>query len=119
MSAPEIITRFTVGRLFVSLAYDRLNSPACLCVSIMLPAFDALLIAFGWPYHSRLSGTASEMNRTAKRLPETEQENFNHAFLVSEFYRGKKIDNCSAQFLALCWIVMSRLRFIASATILP
>jgi len=38
-------------------------------------------------------------------------------FLLWHFSPGDKIENCPAQFLAVCWIVHVELSFIASATV--
>jgi hypothetical protein len=50
----------------------------------------------------RIFGTES---RTTKCLPERERENFNHALFALHFSPGDKIQNCPAQFLAICCIV--------------
>jgi len=59
----------------------------------------------GFPTNpSRARG--SKVNRTAKCLSERERENFSHAlFCFRIFLPANKIENCSAQFLAVCWIV--------------
>ena len=38
-------------------------------------------------------------------------------FLLSHFSPGDKIENCSAQFLAVCWMSASSVRFIAPAIV--
>ena len=38
--------------------------------------------------------------------------------LLSHFPPGDKIENCPAQFLAVCWIVCVQFKVIASATVL-
>jgi hypothetical protein len=39
-------------------------------------------------------------------------------FLLGHFSLGDKTENCSAQFLAVCWIVHVEFMSIASATVL-
>jgi hypothetical protein len=39
-------------------------------------------------------------------------------FLLLHFSPGDKSENCSVQFLAICWIVRVEFRFIAAATLL-